>query len=355
VRQEATMTEQCGKIVPSDYQDAAVAASESFHVVSSKTEPPQLEMGKLNIARKMTPVNALRAASLEKSHRWKEISAEYFESIEMTTTLKHILEDYGSHGDGVSLKSRLMQNDEQSVSMLGSNAYERIHHKLCKVVKQTNFTECLAEIPDFKATKFSCISSAQKHDHAKKETKLQLHSSKDDVKVMREENWDKAIWKASAVRPSSAFERKLKRLTALGSDNLPPPIPIGNTKKEVSRWPTTSTSHHSEFGASCASHQTQILRNKSPHASKVLGDILLAKDRSHLYNEVKDLLLTRLQELPEEAVWPSCSYAAVFFEALRLLADGLTSYKPLLQAILSELKSVFEVQNECEQHQVVCC
>jgi hypothetical protein len=90
------------------------------------------------------------------------------------------------------------------------------------------------------------------------------------------------------------------------------------------------------------------LREKSPNASKVVYDVVVAKDRSNLYNKVKDLLLTRLQDLPEDATLTSPSYVAIFFEALGLLSDGMTTYKPLLQAIMSELKSVFDVQNQCE-------
>jgi hypothetical protein len=97
-----------------------------------------------------------------------------------------------------------------------------------------------------------------------------------------------------------------------------------------------------------------LLRKRNPNASKVAYDVIMPKDRSNLYNKVQDLLLTGLQNLPEDASLSSPGYVAVFFEALGLLSDNLTTYKPLLQAIVAELKSVFDVQNQCEHNTKLC-
>lgn len=304
----------------------------------------------VNIARRMMIARALRTESPEKGNKWKDINAADIESGEFSATLLHILEDYSSCSDFVDQKSALsLQSVEMSFRKLGGKAYERIHEKL-RVITQTNpICEYSAEnIPEFKAPKLSAriLTPEPQINSTRRSLK--------DVKVLREENWGKALWKASAERPSSAFERKLKRLTAVGSDNLPPPIQI-ETAKEVSRWPSSSTSHHSQYGPNCASRQTLSLREKLPNASKVANDVVMPKDRSNLYNEVRDLLLTRLQGLPEDAALTSSGYIAIFLDALELLSNSLTTYKPLLQAIISEIKSVFDVQNQCRSTNLFFC
>jgi hypothetical protein len=297
----------------------------------------------VNIARRMMIARAVRTESPEKGDKWKEINAADLDSGEFSATLLHILEDYASRGDFVDKKSALQNAEkmEMSFSKLKGKAYERIHEKLRKITQTNPICEYSAKnIPEFKAPKLSArILTPEPQINATR------RSSK-DVKVLREENWDKALWKASAERPSSAFERKLKRLTSVGSDNLPPPIPI-DAAKEVSRWPSSSTSHHSQYGPHCASRQAPSLREKLPNASKVASDVVMPKDRSNLYNEVQDLLLTRLQGLPEDAALTSSGYIAIFLDALELLSHSLTTFKPLLQAIITEIKSVFDVQNQC--------
>ena len=304
----------------------------------------------VNIARRMMIAKALRTESPEKGNKWKDINAADLDSGEFSATLLHILEDYSSCSDFVDRKSALsLQSVEMSFRKLGGKAYERIHEKL-RVVTQTNpICEYSAEnIPEFKAPKLSAriLTPEPQINSTRRSLK--------DVKVLREENWGKALWKASAERPSSAFERKLKRLTTVGSDNLPPPIQI-ETEKEVSRWPSSSTSHHSQYGPNCASRQTLSLREKLPNASKVANDVVMPKDRSNLYNEVRDLLLTRLQGLPEDAALTSSGYISIFLDALELLSNSLTTYKPLLQAIISEIKSVFDVQNQCRSTNLFFC
>jgi hypothetical protein len=297
----------------------------------------------LNTVRRTMIVNALKAESPAKRDHWKEIRAEDLETAELSTTLKYILEDYASCADVVNRRSTLsLKNVQASVQMLGGKAYDRVQTKLSRAISQTNpLCEFSAEnIPQFKASN-SFVSKAPTSE-------LQMNRRpSQDVTVIREKCWDAAIWKASAVRPSSAFERKLKRLNVIGSQNLPQPIPMDDAK-EVSRWPTTSSSHHSQFGPKLAGQQTLSMREKSPNASKVAYDVIMPKDRSNLYNQVKDFLLSRLQNLPEDAALSSSAYVAIFFEALGHLSDGLTTLKPLLQAIMSELKSVFDVQNQCK-------
>jgi hypothetical protein len=306
-----------------------------------------------HFTRKMMIVKALRTGSPENKEKWKEIGSEDLEKVEFSTTLKHILEDYTSCSDVVNRRSELSQkNVETSMNILGGKAYSRLQTKLCRVLSQTNpICEFSAEnIPELRSPNsfFSRVPTSEL------QTKQDCRPSK-DIAILREKSWDMAIWKTSAVRPSSAFERKLKRLTAVGSDNLPQPIAI-DAAKEVSRWPTTSSSHHSQYGPKSAGQQTLLMREKNLNASKVVYDVLMPKDRSNLYTEVKDFLLTSLQDLPDDAALTSTGYVAVFLEALRLLSDGLTTYKPLLQAIMSELKSVFDVQNQCEHFTTsVCC
>ena len=340
----------------SSQHEEVFTATETTEISASKDEPPAVQM-RQNLSRKASIVDAFRNASPgKKEGKWKEISAEDLRTEEMSSTLKHILEDYALSGEVVDGKpeskpKHVAATDAgNAVQLLGGRAFERIHHKIYRAKALTEFST--DNIPEVTASKFPSPPRFPIPELQIKEIKPPRRPLS-DVRVLREENLDKAIWKASAVRPSSAFERKLKRIITVGSDSLPQPISMDNTK-ELSRWPTTSSSHHSQFGPQCAHRETQLMRQKSPNASKVLRDIILSKDRSNLYNEVKDFLLIRLQDLPEGTALSSADYVAVFFEALGLLSDGLTTYKPLLQAITSELKSVFDVQNQCENYRFCC-
>jgi hypothetical protein len=349
------MTERCQELSKSESQEIDASTvhvvSESSAIFLSTDDPSKVQQILKQLKQKKLVVNAFRNVSPETEEKWKLIKAEDlepFEPVEFSATLKGILKDYESCGDLVDRKSSSPQkNVETPVQILGGKAYERIQNKLRRSVGQINpICEYFPDIPEFKASKFSA-ESRHSTPELPKQDKMSTRPPFKDVTVMREEHLKQAIWKSSAVRPSSAFERKLKRSVTIGSDNLPQLMHI-DAAKDVSRWPTTSTSHHSQYEPKCAERQTLSLREKSPNASKVVYDVVVAKDRSNLYNKVKDLLLTRLQDLPEDATLTSPSYVAIFFEALGLLSDGMTTYKPLLQAIISELKSVFDVQNQCE-------
>jgi len=333
----------------SSQSDEVVAAAEMQDIETSQDDHPAIQR-RPTLARKTLIVNAFRNASPDKKmDKWKEIKADDLRSEEISSTLKHILEDYALSGEVVGVKSKSQKHVAtteagKAVALLGGRSFEIIHKKVYKAQTLTEFST--NSIPEVTAARLLSPPRFPIPELQTKETKPSRRPLS-DIRVLREENLDKAIWKASALRPSSAFERKLKRMITVGSDNLPQPIAMDNTK-EVSRWPTTSSSHYSQFGPQCANQQTLLMRPKSPTASKVLRDIILPKDRTNLYNEVKDFLLIRLQDLPEGAALSSAGYVAVFFEALGLLSDGLTTYKPLLQAITSELKSVFDIQNQCE-------
>jgi hypothetical protein len=333
-----------------DIDDSMFGINEESHQTTFSTvEPSQIQKNLVNFKRQMMIVKALKAASPEKASKWKDIRAKDLESVEFSDTLKGILEDYNSCSDLVDGKSSLSQKIvHTSGQILGGKAYERISNNLRRFTGKINH---LCEyspkiIPDFKVAILSVESRSATPEVQSKDVKLTRRPFK-DVKVMRDENLKQAIWKASAVKPSTAFERKVHRLTSLGSNNLPQPIQI-DTFNEVSSWPTTSASHHSQVGPKSANQQTLLLQERSPNASKVVYDVIASKYRSNLYNTVQDFLLTRLQDLPEDATLSSPGYVAVFLEALGLLSDGLTTYKPILQAIMSELKLVFDVQNQCE-------
>lgn len=351
------MAERCQAFSVSESHGADEAneehVSEMSESCSSTVEPSPLQQTLVNLKRKMMIVKALKVASPENGDKWKAIRAEDLEPVELSATLKSILQDYTSCS--VDNKSSSSPNHVQtSVQIRGNKGHDRISNTLRRSARQINpLCEYSPDIiPEFKTATLSVESRSPTPELTTKDMKSTRRPFR-DVKVMREENLKQAIWKASAVRPTSAFERKLQRLTSMGSDSLPQPVDI-DAAKEVSRWPTTSASHHSQFGPKSANQQAALLRKRNPNASKVAYDVIMPKDRSNLYNKVQDLLLTGLQNLPEDASLSSPGYVAVFFEALGLLSDNLTTYKPLLQAIVAELKSVFDVQNQCEHNTKLC-
>jgi hypothetical protein len=346
------MTERCREGSTSEsveIDDATLdTLSETNDIKSAIAETSQVQKSLANLKRRMMIVKAFKTSSPEKEGKWKDYKADDPETVELSATLKGILEDYTSCSDLVhGMSSLSLKNVQTSVRMLSGKSYERISNKLRPAGQINPLCEYSPEIiPEFNTAPLSVELLSTTPQLQNKDVKSTRRPFK-DVKVMREENLKQAIWKASAVRPSSAFERRMQRLATIGSDNLPQPMQ-NDTTREVSRWPTTSACHHSQFGPKSAEKHTLLLREKSPNASKVVHDVIVPKDRSNLYNKVQEFLLTRLQDLPEDAALTSSGYVAVFFEALGLLSDGLTTYKPLLQAIMSELKSVFDVQNQCE-------